>query len=411
MNSVETDRARSALPILALIVCIGLALRLAAVFAFAHVPESDELAYRSMALNLVAGREMVDDLGNRAMYNAGYPVFVLAPVYALFGDNLLLARVVNVLLGGTSIALCYAVAREAGAGRLGRLLAAALWAIYLPASVYVVYLLKENLMTPLMLGLVWCALRLVKRDSNTAAIACGVLLGALALTGNAALCLVSIVALAVAWAPASGLRRLTLSLLILGISIALPTPWILRNLQAIGAPVLNTNGGFNLYLGNNPDATGMFVSIADTPRGPTWQALRKQGEYQASEILKHEAISWIQSHPAEFVELAVKKAAYFWQPPLHDGKGQQSSKEKLVRLIWAVEFLVIAASALSTLLVPRLRDRLRALLWLALVSYTAVHMLFYVILRYREPIMPVLTILSALAIEHWLVGRRKAASA
>jgi hypothetical protein len=175
-----------------------------------------------------------------------------------------------------------------------------------------------------------------------------------------------------------------------------------RNVIVIGAPVLNTNGGFNLYLGNNPAATGMFVMVSDTPRGPTWEDLRKTGELQASETLKREAIAWITKHPIEFATLAVKKAIYFWMPPFHKGKGEQSSLEKLLRALWAMQYLVIGAAALGTLLVPRQRNRQLAILWLAVTSYTAVHMLFCAATRYREAIMPVIGMMAALAIESWV---------
>lgn len=373
---------------LAIIVGIGFALRAAAIVGFNHVPESDERAYMSMALNLVSGNGVVDGMGNYAMYNMGYPVFILAPVFFFLGEDLLVARLFNLLLGGVTIVLCYLVAKEAEAGRLGRLMAAAIWAIYLPASVYGVYLLKENLMTPLILGVMWCALRLARQPSNGVAVVCGALFGLLALTGNAALSLVLVVALALVLTPALMSKRVALAMLMLAVALVISGPWVMRNMSVIGAPVLNTNGGFNLYLGNNPAATGWFVSIGDTPRGSTWEALRKTGEVQASETLKREAIAWAKAHPTEFVTLAFKKAAYFWMPPLHDGKGEQSSAEKLVRVLWAIQFLVITAAASATLLIRRLRNRQFAILWLAVASYTAVHMLFYVIFRYREPIMP-----------------------
>jgi 4-amino-4-deoxy-L-arabinose transferase-like glycosyltransferase len=267
---------------LALIIVAGVALRAAAIAGFQHSPESDELAYRSMALNLVRGNGIVDGMGNHAMYNVGYPLFVLAPVFFFLGENLLAARLVNLVLGVAAIALTYAVAREAGAGRVGRLLAAAVWALYLPASVYGVYLFKENLMTPLMLGVVWCALRLLREPVSRTALGCGALLGLLALTGNAALCLLAPVAVALAWAPASARQRSALFVVMVAAAVAVAAPWMVRNQQVIGSPILNTNGGFNLYLGNNPAATGYFMSIADTPRGATWQALRKTGEVQAS---------------------------------------------------------------------------------------------------------------------------------
>lgn len=395
---------------LAIIAGIGCALRVAAMAGFQHVPENDELAYRSMALNLLAGNGIVDSMGNHAMYNVGYSLFVLAPVFFLFGDDLLAVRLVNMLLGGAAIILCYLVAKEAGAGRLGRLIAALAWALYLPNGIYGMYLAKENLMIPLMLGVMWCALRLARQRSNTVAIGCGALLGLLALTGNAALSLLAVVAWALLLSPASMAQRVSMAMLALSVALVMSGPWLLRNMQVIGAPVLNTNGGFNLYLGNNPAATGMFVSISATPRGPTWDALRKTGEVQASETLKQEAISWVKAHPTAFLTLAVKKAAYFWIPPLHEGKGDQSPAEKLVRLLWAIQFLVLLAGAIGTLLMPRLRNRQVALLWLALACYTGVHMLFYVIFRYREPIMPVLAVMAGLVLESLVAARPQAAN-
>ena len=44
---------------LALIICAGIALRAVAIVGFKHVPESDELVYMSMALNLISGNRQV----------------------------------------------------------------------------------------------------------------------------------------------------------------------------------------------------------------------------------------------------------------------------------------------------------------------------------------------------------------
>ena len=171
---------------LSVILMAGICLRAAAIAGFSHIPESDELSYQSMAVNLLAGNGILEN-GNRAFYNAGYPMFILAPVYYIFGETLFAARIANVLLGAVSIVFCYFVAREAGAGRIGRLLAAAIWALYLPTGIYGVYLAKENLMVPLMLGVMWCALRLIKNPSVKIAAVCGLLFGLLAMIGNAAL--------------------------------------------------------------------------------------------------------------------------------------------------------------------------------------------------------------------------------
>ena len=384
------------------IVLLGMALRLLALVGFQHTPESDELAYQSMALGLVHGQAMVDNMGNYAMYNVGYPLFVLAPAWAVFGESVWVARLANLALGGLSIVLCYTLAKEAGAARLGRLAAPAAWALYLPASVYGVYLAKENLVIPLVLGLLCCALRLLHKPNWSPALGCGLLLGLLALSGNAALSLAAAVLLALAWSALALPRKCAWGLAMVLLAVLVTAPWLERNARLLGAPVLNTNGGFNFYTGNNPAATGWYMSIAETPRGASWNSLRKLGEVQASEVLKREAMDWIAQHPAAFLSLAASKGMYFWMPPWHAGKGPGSGIETLVRVLWSLQYGVLAALAVASLGLRPLqpwRSRLTAVLWLALASYTAVHMLFFVSFRYREAIMPLLVVIAALALE------------
>lgn len=382
------------------IVVVGLALRLAAVLYLDVRPESDYREYQTMALNLIDGKGLLDTFGNRATYNGGYPIFVLAPVFVLFNRSLLAAQLVNAALGALSVYLCYIVAREAGAGRSGRLSAGALWAVYLPSSVYAEYLAKENLMTPLMLGLLWCALRLRKALSLPllVAILSGILLGVLALAGNSGLAL-SLVVIASLARSHTSFGEKTLTGLVVGLmALMLTTPWLLRNWRVVGAPVLNTNGGFNLYLGNNPAATGLFMSISDTPRGTTWHTLRQAGELEASSIVGGEAREWILDHPGQFARLALRKTLLLWMPPTHDGLGPGSFLESLIRRLWLVQYLTLVAAAAGGVYLFRRRPGMVTLV-IAVAAYTAVHVLYFVSFRYREAIMPVICILAGFSCE------------
>lgn len=381
------------------ILAVGIAIRLVAMLGFKHVPESDELAYQSMAHNIINGAGIIDYMGNYAMYNLGYPVMVLTPLFAIFGENLWAVRLFNTCLGGLAIYLCYAVAKEAGAKPTGRLLAAALWAVYLPAGMTVVYLFKENLMIPLMLGVIWCGLRLLKTPHYYVGLVCGGLLGLLALTGNAALVLIVPIGAALTLAPVTLAKKLQVLAIIVLTAVVVTEPFLLRNKQVLGSFVLNTNGGFNLYLANNPMATGHFVSIMDTPRGSTWELLRHQGEVLASDTLKQEAIQWIITHPGRFFTLMLKKAGYFWQPSFQHVKPGLGAIKTTVSVVSGIEYLVIVTAALGSLCFACFRDRKRLILWLSISSYMAVYLVFYVMFRYRDPVLPFVCILAACCIE------------
>ncbi|MFS0756257.1 glycosyltransferase family 39 protein [Noviherbaspirillum sp. 1P10PC] len=384
---------------LLIILLVALCLRVITVVSLNLAAESDYAGYQSMAQNFISGAGMTDGV-NMAFLSAGYPLLILAPVFAITGNNILAAQLVNALLGTISVLLCYMVTRQAGAGRLGGLIAASLFALYIPSWVYAEYLAKENLMTPLMLAVIWCALKLMQKALFSTAMLCGVLLGLLSLVGNAALSIAGAVVLALFFVMEKPGHKIKCLFVIMMLAVITASPWIVRNYLVIGAPVVNSNSGFNLYIGNNPSADGLFVSVKDTPIGPEWETLRKEkGEMGASRVLGQLALEWIKEHPANALKLGVKKAILFWMPPVHEGKGEQSKSESLVRMAWLAQFLVLVIGAISGLFFKALRNRTTLIVWATVTGYTAIHMLFYVVFRYREPLMPFLCVLCALAIE------------
>jgi hypothetical protein len=395
MNSLRLTERQLVLCIIA----FALLIRCAVVIVLKTEPVSDYAGYDQMARNLLAGKVMADDFGSAAFLSGGYPLFVLAPIYAIFGHSFLAAQLANAVLGAASTALVYLLLREARAGVLARVGGALLFALYVPSWVYGEYLAKENLMTPLMLLLVYLSARLHSNMQFLRAIAAGVTAALLAITGTAALALLPVVVCAIALARASMNKKLSISIVTMLAMVLTLTPWLYRNAQVVGSPVISSNGGFNLYLGNNPNADGYFVSIGDTPRGADWKELRAKGEVYASAQLKSDAINWILDNPATFTGLALKKAVLFWLPPTHEGKGEPSTLEKVVRHVWLIQYLIVCALALYVVATLKEQNRVVLAVTMGIVLYTGVHMLFYVIFRYREPIMPMVIMLAAVGIE------------
>jgi 4-amino-4-deoxy-L-arabinose transferase-like glycosyltransferase len=387
--------------ILLLVMLFSILLRLGVVYFQEHVPESDEIAYIEMAKKISSGG-VLDDDGWLCLYNAGYPLLVVAPVFYLTDNSLFAVKIVNILLGCFSIYLCYRLALEMVPRSAFALLAAALWALYFPAAVYSNYILKENLMAPLMLGVVYFSMRLYNGLSFKDAFRCGLCYGALALTGNAGLLLLFSTFFFLYWHVGEFLIKVKCLVLVFVVAIAVCSPWLMRNYYVIDQLTLNTNGGFNLYLGNNPAATGWFVSIKETPRGESWQKLwSSNGLYFASQVLKSEAIVWIIQNPTDFIILALKKTAFFWKPPIHLIHKSDSLFEVAARLIWLVQYLFLLVLACRALLLSRLRNIKLLGIVVAVACYALVHSLFYVTFRYRLPVIPLIAILAAYSICHF----------
>ncbi|MBS0254785.1 MAG: hypothetical protein JSS36_06130 [Proteobacteria bacterium] len=376
---------------------IGLtvALRLAAAMALAQPMVSDAQAYFAMAAHAARLQPLADNFGQHAFYSPGYPL-ALAPFFALFGASLSVALAVNALLAGLAAGLILALARALDLPRAAGGLAALIHALWLPALLNGAVLARENLSTPLMLLVALLAVRIARhgpapRRLAMAGLACGLAL----LAGTSALGLIAGPAVALLLATRGALAPLLRGGLALALGLAVVLgPWLAANHAATGTATLSSSAGFNLYLGNNPRATGRFVSISDTPAGPEWHALlAREGEVGAGAELGRRAKAWIAAEPGTAMALAARKLAMFWAPNLP--KPGDPAKIALVKAAGAAQFLLVLALGLAGLMLVPLRQPARLTIAALLGAFWATHAATYIIDRYREPAMPLLMLLAA----------------
>jgi len=398
---------------------LALILRLSAV-AFLNIePTSDAAAYMKMAISMLETGHMDDGFGNVAYYSAGYPIFLI-PFFAVFGSSPETAQIANVILGVAGVLLVYFCAKQVLPNWKWALIPALIWATYPPAILYTEYIAKENLMTPLLMAQ---TLILLKFPNSSRQILLSAIFGAIfgigLLVGAAIILTGALFGFVLLSFPLRnfGLRDISwrpVLVCALGCLLVL-TPWLSYTTAKLGHPILNTNGGFNLYLGNNPSAQVHFVGIQDTPMGSKWHALREeQGEVKAMAFLKEMALDYIFENPGKTAWLALRKIAYFWTPPIHEGEGgSQSRSEELVRLAWAASYIVIMVFSILPLLFVKALTRRHAILYGTAVLYCVIHGAAYVIFRYRLPIMPIMSILavSGLHFAYLWWGARKSPEA
>lgn len=399
------------------LILFTLAIRLAAHYALAQPLASDGLAYFTMAKTMAAGGAPLDNLGQHAFHSILYPA-LLTPFFALFGASVPVAFGVNLLLACLSATLVRAIARDIGLDRMGQHLAMLGHAVWLPGIWNCTLLARENLSTPLMLATVWLALRLLREDrdeqagrrlAGTAKAAMAGAVWALALlAGVSAAPIVAAPVLALALARGWNPLRLAGSLLAMAAAAALMLgPWLLATTAMLGAPLLTTNAGFNLYLGNNPAASERFVSIAQTPAGPGWHALRAaRGELGASTELGRQAQAWMLANPERVVVLSARKLALFWAPNLPKPSDFAASRAvALVRILEVVQYVLFAGLGALALVAGPIAPRHRAVIGVAIGTFWALHGLAYIVERYRDPAMPLLIIAAASLVTRYLRSR------
>lgn len=401
---------RRHLPALGLILSAAFAVRFAWVWAIHPDPTDgrfdDTVWYRGAAHFLARGEGYLNPFTGTptAGWPPGYPAF-LGATFKLFGEGVAQTAAANIAVMLLTIVVVYAI----GAllfDRRTALVAAGALAVW-PGQVYFASLtLSEPLFTLLFALAVLLMLVASRVDAPRGALvlAFGVVTGAAVLTRGQALLLLPLAVLCwriegARWRSAIGWGML--AAIVVGLMLA---PWVARNQQQLGSPVIiSTNIGANLWIGNHEGTTGRMQSDEPIPlpdRGLSQPAYEVEG----NSLALRKGLSYMFTHPRDELRLSVNKlramyesdaTALDWNSGYTNGYYGERS-EPLLR--GAANGFWFAALALSVVGFIASRARLTgatAMLPVTALAWTATHLIFFGDSRFHYPVVFVFALLGA----------------
>jgi 4-amino-4-deoxy-L-arabinose transferase-like glycosyltransferase len=261
---------------------------------------SDEREYDSLAYSLASAASYSYDGVPTAYRPVGYPAIAGSLYYAM-GHHPIVVKCFQALLDAGTAFLLFQLLL--GYSDRVRILAAGLWAVFIPSILYSNLLMSETASAFLLTLIAFLISRNADKRTGTLS-SIGICFGVLVLIKPAAIVLPFFLLLFysrlnVTW------NRLYPAVIAF---LLVLSPWVARNYILFGRVALSSNGGINLLIGNNPHTTGAY-SVSFDPeilRGAT-------GEFDVDRQAFREASSYIVEHPGVFVVNAVKKAGRFFE--------------------------------------------------------------------------------------------------
>lgn len=432
-----------------LILALSVLLRLAAALYFGNTVEPlpgtfDQVSYHALAQRVLGGHGFSFGQPSWPMTAANAPTahwsflytLYLTAVYALFGPNPLVARIIQaVIVGLLQPYLAYLLGKQIFGERTG-LWAAAFTAVYIYFIYYAATLMTEPFYIVAILGALYLLLRLRRPEPGRElrlAIALGLALGVAILLRQLFLMLVPFLLLWL-WvvcyldAREQG-NRLSLgrslrvsilpwrpTLVVISLIALMILPFTLYNQSRFDRFVLlNTNAGFAFFWANHPVYGTRFAGILPPELGSYQdlipQELRHLDEPALEAALMARGVGFIREDPARYVLLSLSRIpVYFMFWPSADS----STISNISRVGSFALFLPLMLGgliySLANTRVRRSTFSNSSLLLLFMILYTGVHLASWALIRYRLPVDAILLLYAGLAgswIWAWINSRFK----
>lgn len=374
---------------------VALLPRLFVAIAWAKEPVWDGHYYHLGASRIAAGLGYSEDVLVDGVlvwkpwthYPVGYSA-LLGVFYRLVGDQLLVAPIVNALLGAGTAVLIHRVALYwLGAARAR--VAGGIAALHPGLIAYSPLVMTELPTGFLLVLLIWTLLRF--RGRWQAPVLGGVVLGVLTLMRPASLLLVPLVALCEArpWRLAALKSAATLA-----VALAVVMPWTIRNcVRMDGCALVSTNGGWNLAIGALTE-TGRFQTLRGQDGCPVVTGQVQQDDCWAE-------VGWrkIKESPWRWLSLAPKKLAQTFNHEsfaieyvreADPGAWPEQRRQAARGLLTTAHLGLLAAAALSVVAMPLGRLRREEQYWQIGLLLLLAGLIFYGIADDQHPF-------------HWLV--------
>jgi len=337
-----------------------------------------------------------------------YPWF-LGAVMRLFGDGLLLPRLVQCGFGALTVLLVYLVGREAFDRRVG-FAAAVLATVHWVLIYFDGELLIPTLAGPLDLFALWRTLRLGAEPTRRRAGLAGLAWGIAAIARPNVLLFLPFVA---GWL---WLRRLEgRASMVLALALGTLAPILpLTAYNRIGGGdwvLISSQAGINFWIGNNPQSDGSTAIVPGT-RGGWWEGHRDTVAMAESEAGRELTPSQVSRHYMSkgwgYVFSGASPAHFLWKLRLfwtdwELGNNQEvrffSHRYSSLARMLPFPFAWLAGLGLVGLVLALCGPRRSARfpVWGFVIVYMLSVALFFVCSRFRVPVLPPLMVLAAFA--------------
>jgi 4-amino-4-deoxy-L-arabinose transferase-like glycosyltransferase len=197
---------------------------------------------------------------------------------------------------------------------------------------------------------------------------------------------------------------------------AVVSPWVIRNYQVFGKPIVaTTHGGYTLLLGNNiyfykhleEDQTGLPWNAKELDHQPLpfklFDSIISDGswdELKADRLFSDQAAKTIRQYPKGCARACFHRNIQLWSPLPNKLTADESPNRRLLRYATAAWYCGVYS--LAAIGVWKLRWRLLASPWvwgvLLCVAFIAVHTFYWSNLRMRAPLMPFVAIVASAAL-------------
>ncbi len=386
---------------LILLLLVGLSLRAAYAWRFPQwgpggsIPDIN--CYETLAESLLQYGRLSDPSGHpTAVREPGYPL-LLAGLYHITGPSYRAAQALNCLLGAATLILIFLIG-AAVFGRPTAWIATAIAALYPQFIFYAGTLERETFQTFLLTGGLWLLIRACRAPSAGRFVSAAAVWALCPLTNSVFLPAGLAAAGAVWW---RGQRRG--AGLFLAVFLGIYALWPLRNHHVFGRWGTGMSGsGAHLYVGLliPNDVAGTPEELVIDKSDPVMLQASRLPEAERDRFFYRAAADFLVRHPFASAGTFLGSGLKMWRlypyprPYAHD-----------YRLIFWLSLLsdgwIIPLGLLGLFWAGR-RYPETDIFNATLLSVTVVYMLFWAIIRYRLPLMPIVILYAAHALDHWM---------
>lgn len=391
-----------------IILLIGILIRLIYLWQYSSLPQWEQLTidnnfHHNWALSILSG----NILGDTTYFRAPFYIFYLAAIYKIFGISLWAVRLFGIIPGIIAVYFTYLLGKRVFHKEVGYI-AAALHAIYPIMYYFESELLLDPLFMLLMEISIYYFIKWWDEKSWAAIGISGLFMSLAAITRPTSLIIVPIILIVLFFASRKKLHAIMYIMIFLFGTSVFILPVFVRNIKIARDPVLiASQGGINLYLGNNDAADGIS-SVMPEPYGFNWRikqitfdaerdVKRKLKPGEVSTYWTKKAWAWIKGNPGQFLTLYLKKL-------YHNISNREISNNRYLDIFFKkvpiirynyLSFGIIFSLAVVALFLTVRENKKVLFIFFMVLLYILVTSLFFFSSRFRLPLIPYYIVLAS----------------